>query len=890
MARPRRPSRRVRMDATGGASGGQRQPDVSPGIARAMRGLRSFAYQANAAYGKLTDTLKRLIPVVQSLGNAWGRLRGGMQQTTADVNACASAFNRCKLAMATTIPVAALLQRQMASLGTTMQAAGMFAQTAFGSMAAAAGKASLASTGLLGPLAAIAAVAGAAYVAIYKWDSIPGILKPILLIASPLVFVIRAVVTAFNAATLPARAFASGLDTIKTAVVETAKAIPRLIAGFAGMAASAAKSAGKLALSVGRSMLDAGAFVSKFVGWAAGSFERLGVSVGNLGGQLVSIGQRISKPLEASADEFARAGVAALSLATAAGLSVEQMTALGYAAERSGSNMAEVSSAIETTSARLAESHGMFKRLGLDVARLTEMSAADRFEEIGIAIASLESPLERAEAASALFGTSSRELIEMFAKGKGGLAEMRREAERLGLVMSGPQAKAAKELSDATKGVQDSMLGLWRTLGAAVAPQLTETAKNVATLVKSVTAWASKNAPLIAQVFKVASAVAAVGTGLATLASVLAFATPGVVALTAAIAAGWVAWGRYGDSAQRALASVSRILAAIKAETMAVLGGVWDAIQAGDLEAAVSIAWLGIQRAWIEGLRGLASITGETMGGIFNALANGDWQSALGQAWAAVQQVYLQGVGALDEVFVGLSNTIDGVVTYLRQQLNVALSEIAKFTMATLKQAANVVAVLAEIDPTGRMAKLQKSLSQSLKGSLLVDLAKDPTAKNTALGNDSEQRGFGRMAGLQGRNTARTVQMFDLAQRQDFEQRLAEGRAEGRGSNVQDRLTKALDAARLARMAAMAGNAGDIDRRNRLGAAADAARQGAASTTIGGATFSAAALTAQNGAGLNVQKEIAAAAKATARDVKRLADADARRGKEAMAAALVPVA
>ena len=57
MARPRRPSRRVRMDATSGASGGQRQSDVSPGIARAMRGLRSFAYQANAAYGKLTDTL-----------------------------------------------------------------------------------------------------------------------------------------------------------------------------------------------------------------------------------------------------------------------------------------------------------------------------------------------------------------------------------------------------------------------------------------------------------------------------------------------------------------------------------------------------------------------------------------------------------------------------------------------------------------------------------------------------------------------------------------------------------------------------------------------------------------------------------------------------------------
>ena len=190
MARPRRPSRRVRMDATSGG-GSQRQSDVSPGIARAMRGLRSFAYQANAAYGKLTDTLKRLIPVVQSLGNAWGTLRRDMQQTTTDVNACATAFNRCKLAMITTIPVAALLQKQMISLGSTMRAAGMFGQIAFGQLGAAAAKASLASSGLLIPLAAIAAVAGTAYVAMFKWGEVPGILKPILLIASPLCTCVR---------------------------------------------------------------------------------------------------------------------------------------------------------------------------------------------------------------------------------------------------------------------------------------------------------------------------------------------------------------------------------------------------------------------------------------------------------------------------------------------------------------------------------------------------------------------------------------------------------------------------------------------------------------------------------------------------------------------------
>jgi hypothetical protein len=41
--------------------------------------------------------------------------------------------------------------------------------------------------------------------------------------------------------------------------------------------------------------------------------------------------------------------------------------------------------------------------------------------------------------------------------------------------------------------------------------------------------------------------------------------------------------------------------------------------------------------------------------------------------------------------------------------------------------------------------------------------------------------------------------------------------------------------------------------------------------------------------GGSVQKEIAAATKATARDVKRLADNDAKRGKEAMAAQIAVI-
>ena len=188
--------------------------DAPRGLQRAMRGLQGFASQATAAYGKLNDTLQRLIPTVAAAGKEFGLLRDQLRQTIPLIDGANRSLSRMRTTIATTIPLVVSLTAQFAQLGAVARGASAVASSSMGSLtasalkaAAGAGSASAGFAAILAPLAGIAAVAAVAYVAIAKWDKVPTLLKPILLIMSPLMLAIRAVATAWSIATAPMRAF-----------------------------------------------------------------------------------------------------------------------------------------------------------------------------------------------------------------------------------------------------------------------------------------------------------------------------------------------------------------------------------------------------------------------------------------------------------------------------------------------------------------------------------------------------------------------------------------------------------------------------------------------------------------------------------------------------------
>lgn len=875
--------------------GGDAQPmQVSPGIARAMKGLRGFAAQATGAYTKLGETLKKIIPTVELLGQTFAKMRGSLAAVVGVTDSANSAFKRLRVSLLTLAPLVAGLTIEFGALAKSLVTAGSAATSAMSGITAAAGKAAM-STGLLSgavgallvPIAGIAAVAATAYVAIFKWQEIPGWLKAILVIASPLVWVIRAIATAFNVATAPIRLFRSVTEGAVKGLLAPFRMLQATARGVAnGVVASVKWIGSTIAALPIRIVLPSFASIGKAASWVKQSLEGLATATEqNLG--------RVLGPMKQAGHEFAAAGTEAAKLAEAAGLSVEEMTSLGYAAEKVGGSAAGLSSAVATMNTALEdaqaggqEASAAFAALGMNVGELAAMKPEQRFIALAEAINSLASPLERADMAQKLFGSSGQSLLPMLNQGRAGLANMRAEAGRLGLVMSGPQAKAAKAMTDAFATMKNAMTGLWRAIGAAVAPAMTQTAQTMTKLVAAVTQWLAKNQPLVAQLFKIGSTIATVAGGVVTLGAALATMTPQMVGLVAATATGWLAWTRYGSAIERALGGSLKTLRTFLAEAERVIAGIWAAIEGGNLELAVQVAMAGAAKAWIEGWRLLSSISNASLGGIFDAIAAGDWQEAISQAWSYIQEGFESGIDVLDQAFVGLQNTLDGLATNIRQNAAIVIHEIAKLAQDAFAKVSAFAQLLEKYDPSGAIGAARAEMGWAARGLGITKAANvDPAAGNAALASDAEARRLARDADLAARSQNRQDRVDDLRKgRADGAARSAAGAAAAAGA-ADKRLTDLIAAADAARAAAAGAPAADIERRRRLASGLEAAqsRSGAGGST---ATFSAAALMAQGG---SVQKEIAAATKATARDVKRLADNDAKRGKEAMAAQIAVI-
>lgn len=828
------------------------------GLTRAMRGLQGFAGQANAAYGKLGATIEALVEPVANLAVAFGTVRDTLRETVAAIDSCNESLSGMNMRIAALIPMMTTLNAQFTAIAGTSQIAGFTGSSALSKMSFAAAKATV-TTGTFGatlatalfPLTAIAAAIGVVYVALFKWDELPFVVKALMLALSPLVGLLRALVNAFKIVTAPIRLFIGGLNLIQSAVTGTIRQIILLPVNV-----------GKALIATSAAVVKFGSLVARTLGSvAAGAFRGLSAaaagvsSVGNvmagIGDQVVTAASRISRPLTDAGAKFAAAGTAAVAMAAATGLSVGAVQAFGYAAERSGVSADAMASAVASlnksatqAATGTGEASRMIQRLGLDVGKVAAMNAETRLIVVGQAIRDLADPAERSAASVALLGSDASDLLKIFDGGAAGIGKFYAQADRLGLLMSGPQAKAAQELTKAQQTLSQSYQGLWQQLGAAVAPALTDAAEQMAYVIQAVTAWVKANPELIRQVFSIASRVVAVASAIASLGGVLAVATPQLIALGAAAAAGYLAWQRYGASIQAAAGTALQYLGDMWAGTQEVLGGIYDAIYAGDLEAAVAIAWSGAKKAWTAGLNDLSSITGDALGGILNALAAGDWKSALDQALSLIREGLTQAAGYLDTIWTGVVNKLDDVTTAIRQMVNVAIQELAKLAMAGLDKLVQASKAIEQYDPTGKLKdmRLTMQLAASTSGIAKTALT-SPDAANKQLAADTAQRQTQRDADLALRNAARLASQLTMAgQRQqlaDAAKLAAGGQRVAIAGQLDNQLADAaIEAFRAAQDRA---DAAEVDRKKRLEAAATAGGGGF------GATFSAATLMSLGG-------------------------------------------
>jgi hypothetical protein len=135
-------------------------------------------------------------------------------------------------------------------------------------------------------------------------------------------------------------------------------------------------------------------------------------------------------------DEIAKA-------ATATGASTEELSGLRYAAQQSGLAWRDLLNA---------------------VTKATKMRPGQGIEAIADELKAIEDPAERTRAAMAIFGDDlARKVLPFLMQGSAGLAELKRRAGDLGLIVTAEQGAAAERFGDAMADMKSAVFGAARS-------------------------------------------------------------------------------------------------------------------------------------------------------------------------------------------------------------------------------------------------------------------------------------------------------------------------------------------------------------------------------------------------------------------------------------------
>ena len=187
------------------------------------------------------------------------------------------------------------------------------------------------------------------------------------------------------------------------------------------------------------------------------------------------------------------------------GQSVESLTAMGYAAQFSGTSIDTYAAGVEKLSNNMvsaadgnAAALKMFSQLGVSATDNTGKlrDSKDVFLDVADAVAGIQSPAEKTAVVMDIFGKSAGpELLQMLNQGKGGIEALTTEAQAMGAVLSTETAEQAGQFNDALDRAKIVSNGLFLSMARELLPVLnnfsgkaTDAATSSGVLEKSVTA------------------------------------------------------------------------------------------------------------------------------------------------------------------------------------------------------------------------------------------------------------------------------------------------------------------------------------------------------------------------------------------------------------------
>ncbi len=400
-------------------------------------------------------------------------------------------------------------------------------------------------------------------------------------------------------------------------------------------------------IRAGRAFIELGVSdkLTKGLRAAQKRLQAFGEGLRSIGTRLGAIGASALTALFGTAKTFADMGDSLDEMSARTGVSVETLSELGFAAELAGADMETLETGIRKMQKTISEAIGGSKsaadalaQLGLSIADLKGLNPEQQFKLIADRISRITDPTLRAALAMEVFGKSGTRLLPLIQDGAKGLAKFQEQARALGLTVSTQAAKDAAVLADALDTVWRVLKQAVFTIGSALAPTITELANKATRAVVAFMNWVKENKALVVTVFQVAAGVAAAGAALITLgvaASALGAALGGLATIVSGVGA---ALGIIGSAIAALVSPIGLAITAV--------AGLGAAIVVYTGAGGDALAWLGEQFRW------LRDAIYKVVGGISDALAAGDITLAAQILWLALKLAWQQGVDALNRAWL----------------------------------------------------------------------------------------------------------------------------------------------------------------------------------------------------------------------------------------------
>lgn len=414
-----------------------------------------------------------------------------------------------------------------------------------------------------------------------------------------------------------------------------------------------------------------------------------GQSIRSIGLGAIGLGGAVGAPMIAAVASFAESGAAIDDMANKTGIGADALQELSYAAGQSATDINSLEKGLIKMQRNMVEAgkgsltaSAAFNSIGLSVADLSAMTGDAQFEAIATQIASIQDPAHRTAAAIGIFGKSGADLLPLLNEGASGIAKMREEAKRLGLVMDQDAIKNAAILDDGIHRITMSFGAFKNAVGAAISGPAIQFAEWLTQGAVSTAGFVNENRGLVIGIGAVAGSLVIAGGALVGLGLTLSLMGTAVGGLATAWGAlGSVLAAVAGSPIALTLAGIAAIVAVVpslREGVMSAIGdlmvgfgdllgtvtttldGIADAMAAGNMQAAANVLWAGVNLAWLQGTAGLRSVWREAVSGL--AMMSTDAFSGLRSAWALTVQFMGDAwdivTGGMGGAWSSLQNTI----------------------------------------------------------------------------------------------------------------------------------------------------------------------------------------------------------------------------------------